>query len=33
MFKRCLVPFCVTTLYALAVLYFANQFAAWFVPY
>jgi TRAP-type C4-dicarboxylate transport system permease large subunit len=32
-FKRCLVPFCAATGYALAVLYFAKQFAAWFVPY
>ncbi|MDR2935569.1 MAG: hypothetical protein LBV70_06825 [Candidatus Adiutrix sp.] len=32
-FKRCLVPFFAATIYALVVLYFAKQFAAWFVPY
>jgi hypothetical protein len=31
--KRCLVPAAVTTIYTLAVLYFASYFAVWFVPY
>lgn len=32
-FIRCLIPWAVTTVYTLLVLYFAKPFADWFVPY